>query len=400
MKSQAQNPEGMVDLVGLIYASATEPARLIDALRLFNELVGGTTAQLFTRDLASGAILASQVAEAAHEPVGRHYVSHWGAFDPRVKWLGSRSSNTVLRCHEQFDEAFVAASSFYQDFMAPHGLRWSLAGRYQVEPGTETVILNMRPATARPYEPWAANVLLQLLPHFERASGIAAKLERQSAAVQSAMAMMKSLPTPCLLTDSAGRCLEANDAFSVALESLSMRLVTGRVRFTRADLQAKWESALFETHTTALPATMVFGDTAGRQWKARLLPWQAPVEQHDNLNRKMIVVLFSEMAAQAHTMPAPGSMAATARLTRAEVEVLAGLLKGLPAKAIASRRSASVNTVRTQIVSILEKTGYNSQKELMASFSHSVLPDSVFTNSIYESHSTHGEPTGREGLRS
>jgi DNA-binding NarL/FixJ family response regulator len=114
----------------------------------------------------------------------------------------------------------------------------------------------------------------------------------------------------------------------------------------------------------------------------------------------MIVVLFSEMAAQAHPMPAPGSMAATARLTRAEVEVLAGLLKGLPAKAIASRRSASVNTVRTQIVSILEKTGYNSQKELMASFSHSVLPDSVFTNSIYESHSTHGEPTGREGLRS
>jgi hypothetical protein len=56
--------------------------------------------------------------------------------------------------------------------------------------------------------------------------------------------------------------------------------------------------------------------------------------------------------------------------------------------------------VRTQIVSILEKTGYNSQKELMASFSNSVLPDSVFTNSIFESHSTHGEPTGREGLRS
>jgi DNA-binding CsgD family transcriptional regulator len=253
----------------------------------------------------------------------------------------------------------------------------------------------MRPAASRPYEPWTANLLLQLLPHFERSSGIAAKLERQSAAVQSAMAMMKSLPTPCLLTDNAGRCLEANDAFSVALESLSMRLVTGRVRFTRSDLQAKWESALFETHTTALPATMVFADMGGRQWKARLLPWHPPVEQHDNLNRKMIVALFSEMAVQPHPMPAPGSMAATARLTRAEVEVLAGLLKGLPAKAIATRRSASVNTVRTQIVSILEKTGYNSQKELMASFSHSVLPDSVFVSSIHESHPPNGEAVGR-----
>lgn len=395
MKSHEQNPEGLTELVGLIYACATEPARMPEALRLFNELVGGTTAQIFTRDLASGAILASQVADAAHDSVGRHYVSHWGAFDPRTKWFSTRSSNTVLRCHEQFDEAFVTASSFYQDFMVPHGLRWSLMGRFQVEPGIETVIMSMRPGASRPYEPWTANLLLQLLPHFERSSGIAAKLERQSAAVQSAMAMMKSLPSPCLLTDNAGRCLEANDAFSVALESLSMRLVTGRVRFTRSDLQAKWESALFETHTTALPATMVFADTGGRQWKARLLPWHPPVEQHDNLNRKMIVAIFSDMAVQPHPMPAPGSMAATARLTRAEVEVLAGLLKGLPAKAIASRRSASVNTVRTQIVSILEKTGYNSQKELMASFSHSVLPDSVFVSSIYESHPPNGEAVGR-----
>ena len=395
MKSHASSPEGIVELVGLIYACATEPARLPEVLRLFNELVGGTTIQLFTRDLASGAILASHVADAAHEPIGRHYVSHWGAFDPRVKWFSSRASNTVLRCHEQFDESFVAASSFYQDFMVPHGLRWSLVGRYQVEPGTETIILNMRPAASRPYEPWTANALLQLLPHFERSAGIAAKLERQSAAVQSAMAMMKSLPTPCLLTDNAGRCLEANEAFSLAMEPLSMRLVTGRVRFTRSDLQAKWESALFETHTTALAATMVFADASGRQWKARLVPWNSPVEQHDNLDRKMIAVVFSELAAQPQPAPPPGSMAATARLTRAEAEVLAGLLKGLPAKAIASRRSASVNTVRTQIVSILEKTGYNSQKELMASFSNSVLPDSAFTSSIYESFPPSREAMGR-----
>jgi DNA-binding CsgD family transcriptional regulator len=77
-------------------------------------------------------------------------------------------------------------------------------------------------------------------------------------------------------------------------------------------------------------------------------------------------------------------MASTARLTRAEVEVLAGLLKGLPAKAIATRRSASVNTVRTQIVAILEKTGFKSQKELMASFSASVLPESAFSSSMFD----------------
>ncbi|HZN48826.1 MAG TPA: helix-turn-helix transcriptional regulator, partial [Ramlibacter sp.] len=61
-----------------------------------------------------------------------------------------------------------------------------------------------------------------------------------------------------------------------------------------------------------------------------------------------------------------------ARLTRAELEVLASLLTGLPAKTIAVQRGASVNTVRTQIMAILEKTGFRSQRELIASFGGTV----------------------------
>lgn len=385
MKSQSPYPEGLLEAVGLAYASATGRERLPDFLRQFNELVGGTTSQLFTRDAATGAILSSQVGDPAHEPLGRHYASHWGTFDPRVQRLASRPVGKVMRCHEEFDDAFVAGNSFYQDFMVPHGLRWSLAARFRGETGTDYVIVSMRPPASKPYEPWTVNALLQLLPHVERSCAIAARLERQAAAVQSAMAMLKSLPTPFLLTDSAGRCLEGNDAFSLALEPFAMRLATGRVRFVRPDLQSQWESTLFETHATALPATMAFFDQAGRSWKARMFPLHALTGEGDAVDRKMIGVIFSETGAQPQPMPAPGSMAATARLTRAELEVLAGLLKGLPAKAIASRRSASVNTVRTQIVSILEKTGYNSQKELMASFSASTLPDSVFTNSAFDS---------------
>jgi DNA-binding CsgD family transcriptional regulator len=385
IKSPQPNAEALLQVVGMVYACALDPGRLPELLRQFSVCVGSPFAQLFTRDIATGAILASHVGDAAGEPANAHYVSHWGTFDPRVRWLASQPAHKVLRCQEQFDEAFVSGSSFYQDFMAPHGLRWSLAAKFPGEPGTETVIVAARPAESRPFEPWAASALHQVLPHFERSFAIAARMERQSAAVHSAMAMMQSLPTPCLLTDQVGRCLEANEAFSQALEPLSMRIATGRVRFVRPELQAKWESALFETHTTALPAAMVFPDVGGKQWKARLLPWHPVLEPGHTVDRKMIVVVFSELAAQPRPAPQPGSMAATARLTRAEVEVLAGLLKGLPAKAIASRRSASVNTVRSQIVAILEKTGYNSQKELMASFSTSVLPDSAFINSTLDS---------------
>lgn len=63
-------------------------------------------------------------------------------------------------------------------------------------------------------------------------------------------------------------------------------------------------------------------------------------------------------------------------LTKAEQEVLSMLLRGLSAKAIARARNASVNTVRTQITSILGKTGHHTQKQLIASFSSMASPPS------------------------
>lgn len=55
-------------------------------------------------------------------------------------------------------------------------------------------------------------------------------------------------------------------------------------------------------------------------------------------------------------------------LTKAELEVLASLLRGQTAKVIARTRGASLNTVRSQITAILAKTGRHTQKELIAAF--------------------------------
>lgn len=375
-------------LAGLIYGSTTEPANTAEWLRLVNDHVHGAFAHVFTRHTATGAVLQSQISHDAHEGAHRHYTTHWAGSDPRLRRLGGRGSSRVLRCHEHFDEAFVAGSSFYQDFLIPHGLRWSLVMGYDSAPGVETFIVVMRTPDQPTFESWTAATLLELLPHFEQAAAIGQKLEQQARAVHSATELLRLLPTPCLFTDQAGRCLEGNEAFSRALEPLSMRLITGRVRFNQPDLQRQWAAALFDTHATALPQKMPFTDGRHGQWMAHLIPWHALTEEAGAVDRKMILVVFDEKTGRANAPLQSGSMASTARLTRAEMEVLAGLLKGLPAKAIASRRSASVNTVRSQIVAILEKTGYNSQKELMASFSNSTLPDSAFPDSVADASQT------------
>jgi DNA-binding CsgD family transcriptional regulator len=387
----------MLHLVGLIYDSAADPSKRADLLRLLGECLRATEVRIVTRHLASGAVLHSP----GCEPAGRHakeYANGWAALDPHADMLARLPPGQVLRCHERFGPEFAAQNSFYQDFLIPRGLRWTMGGLYNSGFGSATIVCALRACDGPAFEDWAAAALGQLLPHFERAAAIGSRLARQTGALHSATQVLKLLPTPCLFTDEAGRCIESNDAFTQSIEMLSLRLVTGRVRFTQAGMQGRWETALYETRATAVGRTLLVSAASGRQWKLHLIPWHAPAQAGEAYDRNLILAVFDEKLVEVQAQPGPASF--KSRLTRAEVEVLASLLKGLPAKAIASRRSASVNTVRSQIVAILDKTGYNSQKELIASFGASALPDSAFASSFFTGYNARAcaPPRRRAGL--
>src|SRR5687767_2429726 len=144
MRNHLPNTKEMVELVGLIYACASNASRTTDLLGLLNEVMGGTSAQLFIRDIVTGVVVHSDMGDPAFEDANRRYARDWGPSDPRAQWLASRPSGQVLRCHELFDKEFVEGSKFYRDFMAPHGFRWSLAARYSSAPRMDAVIVIMR----------------------------------------------------------------------------------------------------------------------------------------------------------------------------------------------------------------------------------------------------------------
>ncbi|HXE47114.1 MAG TPA: helix-turn-helix transcriptional regulator [Ramlibacter sp.] len=393
MRTSNRRPitEECLNLVGQIYACAAEPEKTPDTLHLFAESVGGTSAQTFSWQRSSGKVVHSQFSEtdAVFEEASRHYISYWGARDPRAAVLPSLPPGEVLRCHESFDEKFVADSGFYQDYFVPLGLRWSIAGMFDSGADTSTVIAALRPADMPPFDESAAAAVRQLLPHFQKASLIRARLEQSAPASKSAVEMLKLLPIPCLFTDRAGRCIERNEAFSQLVEQLEVRLVVGRVRFSDPNLQTTWETALSQSHVTALGQTILIPAPNGRHWKVHLVPLHSVVHGGDAFDKKMIMAVFDENAAE--VQPTAQSLASGAGLTRAELEVLAGLLQGLPAKTIATSRGASVNTVRSQIMTILDKTGHKSQRELIASFGASSFGSSSFGASSSGASSSFGE---------
>jgi DNA-binding CsgD family transcriptional regulator/PAS domain-containing protein len=378
----------LLDLVGSIYASATEPDALPQTLSALSKTVQGEFAQILTLERGSGRVLHSCISDAGatFEKAHDRYVSQWAALDPRAAWLASLPPGSVARCHETFDDAFIGTSSFYQEYLIPLGFRWALAGVLDSGPDTLTAIVNVRKIDSPPFEDWAAAALQQLLPHFQKAHLIRVKLEQQAAAGASAVEMIRALPVPCLFTDHAGRCVERNRAFEEIMEAFSVQLVIGRVRFPDSDLQNTWETALSDTHATALGHTFAATAPNGKQWGVHLIPSQPLPGNGEAVDAKMILVVFEPKAA--YGQASVESVALGAKLTRAELEVATSLLQGFSAKVIAKQRGASVNTVRSQITSILEKTGYKSQRELIAAVGASSFGNSVF--SIFQSNPLQG----------
>jgi DNA-binding CsgD family transcriptional regulator len=194
--------------------------------------------------------------------------------------------------------------------------------------------------------------------------------------------LIEMLPLPCVITDGAGRAVERNDTFGEFMNAAALRLVTGRLRFDDPYLQDSWQLALSEVEATAVRQTLLATATDGRQWQVHLVPLRFVIEVEHAAERQMILAVVERQAASAG-MPLDQMIGDTARpLTPAEHEVLDSVLQGHSAKVIATARGASVNTVRSQITAILEKTGHHNQKSLMAAFAPSGFRSSSFASAF------------------
>lgn len=187
----------------------------------------------------------------------------------------------------------------------------------------------------------------------------------------SPLDLLDMLPLPSVITDAAGRAIERNQAFGAFMDAAALRLATGRLRFDDPFLQDSWQVALSEVDVTAVRQSLLVPVADGSHWRVHLVPLRCALDGDEPLERQMIIAIVEQQAALADPPQDPFVNESARPLTHAEHEVLDAVLQGHSAKVIAIARGASVNTVRSQIMAILEKTGYHNQKSLMAAFAPS-----------------------------
>jgi len=257
----------------------------------------------------------------------------------------------------------------YREVWRPEGVGWGMATAIPMPTGENATFILSRRTELGPFERASADRLDELRPHLARSVLISARLQLERARV--AGEALAALGVPALVFNETGKVLAANPL----IEAL-----TGFVRwraFDRVSLKDKGADQLLRAAVATIDSESrpevrsfpVRDAEAGATMIAHVIPIRLSA-------RDIFVRCFAVLALTPITRPQAPPLELVQSLfdlTPAEARVARSLASGKTAEAIATEGGVSLNTVRTHLRGVLEKTGCTRQAEVIALLS-GILP--------------------------
>ncbi len=346
-----------------------------DALEELRQALNAFVVQMHAVDLTAGNIVFSYEAGQASPQGLMDFLRHYHQVDPRSRLLLAAPPGSWVRCSDHFDEAFVAQSPFYQDFLLPYGIRYSCGTRLY-EDGQVTVLLSIhRGVGTAPLNDEELALVQRLAKHLHEAVGIHCAQRRLVDQANVGEALLRQFGQPMLLVDDMRRIQFANAA---AQEVLSRSDILMERHGLLGALQPGHDTQILmalrrmqltsNSHLGVEPAEdKVFMRLNGKGGQTAMGIYLCALRPQCTMGafgaRALALVMLHEPEVQKDIDPFV--VAAMWDLSPAEARVVAGLGAGLSLTEIADSHSISRNTVRTQLQAAMGKMGVSRQADVV-----------------------------------
>lgn len=359
-------------IVGLIYEAALDPAAWGHVFAGIDKAFGLDAWNIVQIDHRSAVPELNLVGgERATGEVARLYNSYYGTIDPRARFLLEMAQGEIFSCHHHFNERFVSASEFYQDFYIPIGLRHLLGTRAYIATDNSYIvgIGLIRGPERGAFQPEHENLLARLTPHFNRALRLAEQSQHLTLKAETALAVRES--TALLFLDRTGHLRYGNRYAEALLQAEDILCIRNRavapVNGCLKGGNARFAAALAAVVKTRRPVSFLLTgkDPSTRRYSLTLAP--TPKETPSTIlglsAEEGVLCLVAPLdrrrvASVQQTMQLFGLSAAEARLARA-------LACGDTPEHYAKENDLRLSTVRSQLSSIFVKTGTEKQAALV-----------------------------------
>jgi PAS domain-containing protein/DNA-binding CsgD family transcriptional regulator len=364
-----------------IYDAATGATPWAAVGRGLMRLVGAQSASLMAGDIAAG-----QADLLYHADIPLDAVLAYKAHYRTVDLWTNRAAQTALRASPETrpkvwtsgcmvpDNEFLR-SEFYVDFGRRLGLRYVVGTVVPLGAAGLMPIGLHRPEGARPFDAMDAQLLERLLPHLRRALQLRHQLRAAAPCVLPEAAALDALSAAVLVVDAEMHVLVANRAAE------AMTGVGSALRLVRASGGKRTIATGADRADHAGLCALVQATASGRSaggglrlrdggGEAALAALVTPLPcrllgASGGMGRVagQAMILLRELA-PAQEPPRAELLRTLFGLTPAEAEVACALAGGATKGTVAARRGSRVSTVRTQVRSVLEKTGTTTLREL------------------------------------
>ncbi|HLH94085.1 MAG TPA: hypothetical protein VKW08_03115 [Xanthobacteraceae bacterium] len=358
--------DDVLTAISSIHAAGLDVEKWPRALSVIADLVGGVggTLEIIQRPSMRHRALYSH----GLAPVDA-YLEYYASVSPRLPYAFRQPAGSLLYDAQYIDDAGIDAHPFFMEFLAPHDLRCFLGG---VIAGSSHEFA----ATCIQYSPKAGHpsrdrikLMRLLLPHFQQATDVMARVGKLSMARHSLKWALDQLVDGVIMLGADGTVRHANAAAGqiaragdgIAIRRGALAFVSGKAtskfdaalgaiaRLRGADISAAASTDFVVERTSgAAPYTVslrpLVGSTDGRETAAILMFIHDPLVGND---------VAVELLRQAFG------------LTHAEAELAQALRSGSSPDDYARQRKVSANTIYTHLRRIKEKTGCNRMAELI-----------------------------------
>jgi DNA-binding CsgD family transcriptional regulator/PAS domain-containing protein len=360
----------ILKLVECVYDAAGEPQRwpvfLENLVRALNG-VGGT---FFTQDLANQRLCAS-ASVGIDSAFQRSYEEHYAAknvYLMRGKYL--LSTGNVYPSELLCPDREALRSEFYNEWIVPQRQRHGLLGVLFREQSLTSMIGAIRGQNARPFDGDDLSLVRTLVPHLQRAVQLHRRVVALEVREKAVSGALNHWSIGVILLDHEGRVLLMNRSAEAVLRKRDG--LTAQADGLHAGLPheaAALRSLIHGAIGTSLGRVSHPGGgvTISRAFAGRPLNvLVTPVVAHKALRAESgaaAIVFIGDPDVREETNE--DLLSLFYELSHAEARVAALLVQGKSVKEVSESLQVSLNTARTHLKRIFEKTGTRRQAELM-----------------------------------
>lgn len=370
--------------IGLFYDAIGDESRWPEALGGLMSALQAHACHLFAWDARRRRIAFDLHSGFSPEAITA-YNAYYVQISPLRQFGEGAKVGEVFRCHELFDDAFVARSEYYNEYRLPiSGTRYAIATVLERTADHMMSLAFHRAAEASPFAEGETEEILLLVPHIVRALRIQSLIERSEALATGLERAVDTFDLAIALLDIEGHVVFANGAMEDLLRlGDGLSAIGGRLATTHPADGPHLKRALKDAAELALGGTSV---SPARVVRLTRRGCRQPLALHtvplrpgsallSGLAVPRLLVLISDPMRR--PVPATEVLRVIFGLSPAEAEVALLLARGLDVQAVAEERGVGTETVRRQLKALFAKTDTRRQADFAALLARmALLPQS------------------------